>query len=145
MKIRKMETKDLETVALQERNIFSDYWSLDAFRESLNNKQAYLVVSVDEQDEPTGYACVYTALDEAELMNIAVFPEYRGQNLGDALMLHLISYLKTVEIHFFYLEVRQSNVPAQSLYMKHGFEIVGKRKNFYEMPREDAWVMTREI
>lgn len=145
MNIRNMTREDVPEVAAQEKIIFSDYWTEEGFLESLQNENAYMIVVTDEQDALMGYACVYRALDEAELMNIATVPAFRRQHVGDEMLTHLKAYLKARDVHYFYLEVRESNIAAKRLYEKYGFETMGLRKNFYDNPKEHAWVMTCEI
>ena len=145
MKIRLMTRDDVEAVAYWEKEIFTDAWTAGNFYESLKNPNAWMMVSVDEEDHLTGYACIYHALDEAELENIAVFPSYRRQNIAETMLTHALLGLKDKGIERIYLEVRESNLSAQALYLKTGFEIVGMRKNFYDRPKEHAFVMMKEI
>ena len=82
-------------------------------------------------------------VDEGFICNIAVFSQYRRQGVATALMQELDDYAKENEMASVSLEVRQSNLSAQQLYGKCGFEVVGKRKDFYANPTEDALIMTK--
>lgn len=145
MIIRDMTMDDIEEVAGWEQKIFSDFWTAKSFEESLTHEHAWLIVAQEEDGAISGYASIYHAMDEGELENIAVIPNYRRQGIADALLAHIADGLKAMGVHYLYLEVRESNVPAQKLYEKHGFVFSGLRKNFYEHPREHAWVMVREL
>lgn len=82
-------------------------------------------------------------VDEGFICNVAVFSQYRRQGVATALMQELDDYAKENEMASVSLEVRQSNLSAQQLYEKSGFEVVGKRRNFYVNPTEDALIMTK--
>ena len=73
--------------------------------------------------------------------NIAVAPEARRRGVADALLSVLTSFGRD-NLAVLMLEVRASNLPAVALYEKHGFAAVGRRKNYYEAPKEDAVLMT---
>ena len=96
-----------------------------------------------EADDVVGYAALSSILDEGSLDNIATDPEYRRQGVGEALLKEVIRRGREQELSVLYLEVRASNDPAIALYEKHGFVEVGRRKNYYEKPREDAILMTK--
>jgi ribosomal-protein-alanine N-acetyltransferase len=81
-------------------------------------------------------------LDEGSLDNIAVDPAYRRQGVAQALLEALIAQGQAQRLSFITLEVREHNAPAIGLYEKNGFQVVGRRKNYYEKPREDAILMT---
>ena len=81
-------------------------------------------------------------LDEGYISNVAVHPDARRQGIGDALIDALAAKAAELELAFLTLEVRESNAPAIALYAKHGFHPVGKRKNYYDAPKEDAVLMT---
>ena len=95
-----------------------------------------------EADDVVGYAALSSILDEGSLDNIATDPEYRRQGVGEALLKEVIRRGREQELSVLYLEVRASNDPAIALYEKHGFVEVGRRKNYYEKPKEDAILMT---
>ena len=78
------------------------------------------------------------------MMNVAVAPDYRRQGVGEKLILALVDALKERGSHWLMLEVRQSNAPARALYAKLGFAEVGRRKNYYSKPREDALILRKE-
>ena len=88
-----------------------------------------------------GYAVLSTVLDEGSLDNIAVAPHARRQGIADALLSALTAFGRE-HLTCLMLEVRASNAPAIALYEKHGFAAVGRRKNYYDAPREDAVLMT---
>ena len=90
-----------------------------------------------------GYVGSQTVLDGSDMMNIAVDAHYRRQGIAQALVEALVAQLKEKGNHSLTLEVRISNQPAIALYEKLGFTPVGRRKDFYRDPVEDALLMTR--
>ena len=91
-----------------------------------------------------GYAGLHVAVDEGYIDNIAVREEYRRQGVGEALLDVFLRFGRE-KLAFLTLEVRPSNTPAIQFYMKHGFAQVGRRKNYYTAPTEDAILMTLEF
>jgi len=91
-----------------------------------------------------GFASLRVIADEAHLTNIAVRQAYRGQGLGELLLISVIELASTLKADFIALEVRASNLPAQNLYKKYGFAEVGLRHGYYTDNREDAVVMSTE-
>lgn len=86
-----------------------------------------------------GFLALQALAGELEITNIAVHPDFQKQGLADQLMAHLADYDMPV-----FLEVRASNYVAQQLYAKHDFTAVGKRKDYYANPTEDAVIMVRD-
>ena len=89
------------------------------------------------------FLCMMYVLDEGYISNVAVSPAYRRQGIADKLISQLLKSAEDKELTFVTLEVRQSNIPAISLYEKNGFIKVGQRKNYYDLPKEDAILMTK--
>ena len=143
MTIRKMTAADIAAVAELEAQIFSMPWSAQGFAGTLHGEGVLFLVAY-EGEELLGYVGVYCAADEGEITNVAVAQAARRQGVGGALLDALIGALAAREIFRIVLEVRVSNEPAIGLYGQRGFQIVGTRKNFYEKPTEDAYVMVRE-
>ena len=83
-------------------------------------------------------------LDEGYITNVAVKPELRRQGIASQLLEVFINFAKGNHLAFLTLEVRPSNTAAIVLYGRHGFRSTGRRKNYYEHPREDAIIMTWE-
>jgi ribosomal-protein-alanine N-acetyltransferase len=92
-----------------------------------------------------GYAGVQVILDEGYITNIAVRPECRRQGIAAKLLQVFMDFAKANQLSFLTLEVRASNYDAIALYGSRGFRSMGRRKNYYEHPREDALIMTREF
>ena len=84
---------------------------------------------------------MWIVFHEGDITNVAVHPDYRKQGVGNLLIDNLITLCKENNINSLTLEVRESNIPAQSLYKKHGFKEEGVRKNFYNNPKENAIIM----
>lgn len=140
MEVRYMCEKDLEQVSEIEKEVFSIPWSLEAFQDSLLLKHTIYLVAA-EGDKVLGYCGMYHVMNEGEIVNVAVAPEFRRQQVAKKLLEFLFFESVKCEIDNFFLEVRESNAPAIGLYESFGFEQVGIRKNFYEQPRENAIVM----
>ena len=89
-----------------------------------------------------GYADMLTVLDEGQIGNVAVVPEFRRRGIGAALLDSLLRSGAANALSFLTLEVRAGNLPAIALYESRGFAVVGRSPNYYERPREDALFMT---
>ena len=140
MLIRKMEEQDVSWVARVERENFSMPWSEKAFTDSLKQEEALFLVA-EEEGNGLGYFGVYLSFEEGEITNVSVDGTQRNRGIGNALVEQLKKEAKERKVERIFLVVRVSNEPAIHLYEKQGFEKAGCRKNFYEKPREDAWVM----
>ena len=111
----------------------------------MQNPESCLLVAVDDEENVLGYCCLYTAADEGEIVNVAVADKARRLGIGCALVSAMMREGSLRGVTFFYLEVRESNLPAQKLYEKLGFKVAGLRKNFYQKPLEHALIMTCDV
>lgn len=143
MMIREMNASDIDAVAALEAEIFSMPWSARGFADTLHREDVLFLVAC-EGENLLGYVGVYCTADEGEITNVAVAQSARRRGVGRALIGELIRVLADRKIFRIVLEVRVSNEPALHLYEQEGFAVVGTRKNFYEKPTEDAYVMVRE-
>ena len=140
-----MTAAHLPRVAALEQVCFpADPWSEALFRDALECPDAALLAAEGEDGAVLGYAVLSSVLDEGNLDNIAVAPDCRRRGVADAL-LSALTDLGRGRLSVLFLEVRASNQPAVALYEKHGFVPVGRRKNYYEPPREDALLMTLDF
>ncbi len=144
MIIREMKSEDVPAVAELEKVCFSDPWSEKSIASERDNRLSYWLVAEDN-GEIAGYVGSQSVLDGADMMNLAVKPEYRRQGIGEALVNGLVNYLRQKGIIALLLEVRVSNIPAIALYEKLGFRQVGRRPRYYHNPREDALILRKEL
>lgn len=139
MTITEMQEKHLPALAELEKQCFHAPWSEKMLREELGGG----IFLVAEQDgEVQGYVGCQTVLDEGYITNVAVSPDFRRRGAARLLIAELIARAKERGLAFVTLEVRESNAPAIALYTGAGFAPVGKRKNFYSNPTENAVLMT---
>lgn len=145
MRIRTMAESDIMQVAEIEKESFSQPWSAHAFEESMNDGNAVFLVAEDSCEEETpdivGYIGMYVSAPEGEITNVAVSEKVRGKGFGKSLVLAMQEKAEALGVQTIFLEVRESNAPAIHVYAQMGFEEIGKRKGFYDFPREDARVM----
>lgn len=144
MIIRKMQMGDVPAIAELEKVCFSDPWSENSIASELNNSLSYWLVAEDN-GIVAGYVGSQSVLDAADVMNVAVSPDYRRQGIGQALINGLIAHLQEENVIALLLEVRVSNAPAIALYEKMGFVQVGRRPKYYHNPREDALILRKEL
>ena len=144
MRIIKMNESHVSAVAALEKICFSDPWSENSVASELNNKLSLWLVCVDE-NSVAGYIGSQTVMGETDMMNVAVHPDHRRKGIAECLVNELVEQLKALESHSLTLEVRASNMPAISLYGKQGFLEVGRRKNYYRNPKEDALILRKEF
>ena len=143
MIIEKMNSSHVAQIAQLEKICFSDPWSEKSVASELDNKLAFWLVAA-EGDTVAGYIGSQTVIDETDMMNVAVHPDFRRKGIAEALVNTLVENLKKMGSRCLTLEVRASNAPAIALYEKLGFAEIGRRKNYYRNPREDALILRKE-
>ena len=131
----------VEGIHAIETECFSEPWTVSAIMSQLPGENHIFLVALDGETV-IGYVGMMYVLDEGYISNVAVTSAYRRQKIADALIEELIRRANTRDLQFVTLEVRESNEPAKALYSKHGFEVVGLRKNYYNKPKENAILMT---
>ena len=140
-KLTPMTEEHIPQIAALERACFSHPWSEDALRDELWNDSAVVVVAEGEDGTVLGYAGLQTVLDEGYINNVAVDPRFRRQGVAGQLVEAFLRF-GAARLAFLTLEVRASNAPAIALYEKYGFAQAGRRRDYYDDPREDALLMT---
>ncbi len=138
-----MNLELIPQVAELERQCFSKPWNEAMLTEELSNPLASFIVAQGDNQEVLGYAGLSVVAGEGYIDNVAVRQEYRRKGIAQALLEVFLQFGAAKQLSFLTLEVRASNDPAKQLYMKHGFEQVGRRKNYYDAPQEDAIIMTK--
>ena len=124
-----------------ERECFSQPWSERTLAAELKNPAAVFFVA-RSGGRVVGYAGMHRVLDEGYIANVAVTGAFRRRGAATALMRRLFRYARRERLGFLTLEVREGNLPARAFYEKLGFGEVGRRRNFYANPTEDAVLMT---
>ncbi len=133
-------------VGMLERQCFSDPWSESSFLDVCGNEMYDYFAAIDISDGTVcGYGGIMTVLDASDITNIAVLPKYRRQGIGERLLDTLVAAAVKRGASSLRLEVRESNIPAISLYEKFGFVRDGIRNNYYRKPTENAVLMTKKL
>ena len=145
VRIVPMKTEHLDAVAELERSCVTVPWSRNALAEELDNALSAFLVALDENDRVVGYAGLQVVLDEGYITNVAVRPDCRRRGVAGKLLDVFERFAEGNHLAFLSLEVRASNYAAIALYGQHGYRGVGRRRNYYEHPKEDAVIMTREF
>lgn len=161
--IQPMQVQDIPEVMEIERVCFSLPWSVRAYRYEVeeNPLSSYFVARTAGAQKPTlwdrllgalpaadhhqplaGYGGFWMMVDEAHISTIAVAPAFRRQSLGELLLLTMIEEAQEKHAALVTLEVRISNLAAQTLYKKYGFTVQGRRVRYYSDNGEDAHIMT---
>ena len=137
-------TKELvPQVAAIESICFSEPWSEAVYVEACEKEDYLYIVATNEAGCAVGMCGLLIGPFEAEVMNVAVHPNYRGQGIAGLLMDALLAAGEARGVKEFTLEVRVGNAPAIHVYEAHGFVGEGIRPRFYRMPEEDALIMWR--
>lgn len=141
-----MQEEDLDAVARAEAESTHHPWSRSLFAEALQPTYSSWVLRLG--DERIGHAILLSVLDESHLLIITIRPRWQGQGYGARLLEHAAARAREAGAGQMFLEVRQSNRVAQTMYSRHGFTEIGRRKGYYpdaDGRREDAVVMRREL
>lgn len=144
--VNRMRERDLEEVLAIENSSFQSPWTRGMFLSDLDvNPFARSVVArFPGESKIIAYACFWIVMEELHLMNLAVHPDRRRQNIGEELARWVLNMGYEKKCRTAMLEVRESNRPARQLYEKLGFKVIGVRRGYYRDPKEDALVMQIE-
>ena len=134
--------RHIDSILFIEKQCFSVPFTREQLLSQMPDGNHVFIVAEAENGGVMGYVGMMYVLDEGYISNVAVSPEYRRQGIARRLIEELMLIAKEHELSFVTLEVRESNEPARVLYKKHGFTDVGRRKNYYNLPAEDAILMT---
>ena len=143
MDIRQGGPRDLEGIYAIEVESFASPWSKESLALDLENPLSHYVV-LEEDGDLLAYGAFMVLADEGHILNLAVAKDYRGQGHGKTLMEAMIQAAKDRGLRAMPLEVRPSTKPALGLYDLYGFEIKGRRKNYYGDNHEDAYILWKE-
>ena len=143
MIIAKMNESHVAEVAALEAMCFSEPWSEKSVASELTNPLSLWLVAL-EGENVIGYVGSQTVMGWSDMMNVAVHPDHRRLGVGKALIEELIRQLREQGSENLTLEVRASNENAKALYAGLDFMEVGRRKNYYHNPKEDALILRKE-
>ncbi len=145
-----MQAKYMDRVMAIERDSFLDPWPVSAFAAELEHKwSVFRVIGTTDwtsaMQDLEGFVVCWMLSEEMHVLSLAVDKHHRRQGLARNLLSHVIELFGTKGGGTASLEVRESNKIAQAFYFSMGFEIVGKRPNYYRHGDETALIMNRKI
>ncbi|MBQ1410275.1 MAG: ribosomal protein S18-alanine N-acetyltransferase [Oscillospiraceae bacterium] len=140
-----MQRRHIAAIAALEAASFSAPWDEASIRAELDNPLALWLVAEGADGGVLGYVGSQSCFEDADILNVCVAPEARRQGVAEALMRELELQLPAKGVEKITLEVRSSNTPAIRLYEKLGYAQMGVRRGYYEKPREDAWIMQKQL
>ena len=144
LKFHKMQRSDIPVIADLEKRFFSTPWSVSALENAVKNSAETFWVATKGSDT-VGYLGFMQGFESADILTVCIDPSYRGQGYGQAILQFCLNQMQKDGVEKVFLEVRQSNMPARSMYEKSGFNYLNKRINYYKDPIEDAFVMVKEL
>ena len=146
--IEPMRERDLMDVVEIEENSGLNRWGYDAYRRELfTNQNSVMIVARNLFSGPgvIGFFAGWTVEDELHVNNVAAHRDYRRMGVGRSLMEAAIFEARGRGVAQVLLEVRASNDSAQLMYKNLGFSFVGRRRDYYRLPTEDALVMKLHV
>ncbi len=144
VELTRMRRRHLRRVLAIESRVYPRPWSGSLFLSELAQRSTRTYLVARYQGQVVGYAGVMFTGAEAHITNIAVDPIVHGRKVGTRLLLALVTEAVARGAETISLEVRVSNLAAQSMYEKFGFAVVGTRKGYYIETKEDAFIMVAE-
>jgi ribosomal-protein-alanine N-acetyltransferase len=137
-----MREQDLVAVLAIENAVYTHPWSRGNFLDSL--RSGYECRLYCAGAELLGYFVLLPAAGEAHLLNLSVAAAHQRRGHGSALLEEVIRIARAHRSRTVFLEVRESNRPAQALYLRFGFRRIAVRRDYYPAAegREDAIVLS---
>jgi len=144
-KIRAFRATDASAIAeILRDSAEAAQWPPESYAKLAESPGGLVLVS-EAGAQPVGFLAARQAADEAEILNIAVQRDFRRKGVASALLLAALNEFRSSAIARVFLELRESNLPAVTLYNRHGFAPSGRRKAYYHHPTEDAVCMLRKL
>lgn len=138
--VRRVGLDALASILALDRACFTRAWSTDAWAEELSRGAVFVT-----GEPPVGFACAAMIAGVCELRRIAVEPTARRRGVARDLLRAVIDHARAHACERVQLEVAAANVAAIALYRAHGFVLVGRRRNYYREPVDDALLMDRPL
>ncbi|KGM96801.1 30S ribosomal protein S18 [Clostridium novyi A str. 4552] len=130
--VEKMVEEHIDDVLKINNWSFTSPLSIDSLKSEFNdNAYKYIVLKDTDKNIVLGYASLWFMLDEADITNIAIYKDFRGNGYSNILMNKIIDICREKKVPNITLEVRENNISAIRLYEKYGFTKEGLRKNYY--------------
>jgi [ribosomal protein S18]-alanine N-acetyltransferase len=142
--IRRMTVDDVPAVIDLDQKSFSLPWPERSFRFELTDNPASRCWVAERDGKVVAMIVVWLIVDEAHVATLATHPAYRRQGIGKRLLAHALRYIMQDGARSSFLEVRESNIAAQEMYRKFGYEAKGRRRRYYRDNDEDAILMSLE-
>jgi len=139
--IRKMTVEDVPAVSELDQKSFSLPWPERSFRFELTDNPASRCWVAELDGKVIGMIVVWLIVDEAHVATLATHPDFRRQGIGRRLLAHALRHMIEEGARSSFLEVRESNVAAQEMYRKFGYQESGRRRRYYKDNDEDAILM----
>jgi ribosomal-protein-alanine N-acetyltransferase len=139
-----IEKEHLAELVFLERQCFTQTWTFKQYQEILDQDN-YKVLGIFSDNRLNAYIVFCLTQDEAEIINLAVHPEFRNMGLARSLISKTIDICAQAKVKKIFLEVRPSNLPALSVYRGSGFVEVARRKKYYQGDHEDALVLSLNL
>jgi [ribosomal protein S18]-alanine N-acetyltransferase len=140
--IRRMTVDDIPSVLDLDQKSFSLPWPERSFRFELTDNPASRCWVAELDGKVVGMIVVWLIVEEAHVATFATHPDFRRQGIAKRLLSFTLQQLIKEGARSSFLEVRESNIPAQEMYRKFGYEETGRRKRYYKDNDEDAILMT---
>jgi ribosomal-protein-alanine N-acetyltransferase len=142
--LRPARDADIDAVLEIEHASFGDPWNRNAFVDLVDDPRVAFLIA-DAGGAVRGYVVAWFVLDEGEIGNLAVARSARRRGIGALLLDGAIAAVRSSDVDTLYLEVRDSNAAARALYASRGFVEVGRRREYYRKPKEDALVLRLDL
>lgn len=144
LQVRRMRPEDLDEVVAIEQGCYAAPWTRNMFLQEMSNRVSRQLVFLLGH-KVIGYVCFWEVMDESQVLNVAVHPDWRRRSHGKHILdvVELIS--RTDGLKKIVLDVGKRNIPARNLYSRCGFRVVGFRKNYYSEIQDDALVMEKSL
>ncbi|MCI8309409.1 MAG: ribosomal protein S18-alanine N-acetyltransferase [Clostridia bacterium] len=139
VEISEMNIDDFNKIENIIQDEYDEFWNSNILKSELLKSSCKYIVA-KEADEILGFAGIFVTLDDVQIMNIVVKKNKRRMGIGNILLKNLINLAKQTNLEILTLEVNSNNIPAQNLYKKFGFEVIGIRKRYYNN-KDDAIIM----
>lgn len=147
IKVRHARKEDAKAIWLVAETAYDkgSPWELSQFQELISYENVIHLIAEKPNGEVLALIIASKTMVEADIYMLAVKKSYQGKGIGKKIFQELIQELKSSDLETIFLEVRESNIAAKSVYEKLGFKKIGRRKDYYIKPKEDALMMKIEL